>query len=309
MNKSSSLSPFFPFDLSARSDYLSWRKQKLSAYPKKISDIRVSINDITELRESELRQLTDVCKKTNTVIYSCKKQIKDKAAIRQLGLQLGLKHLDGNLCSDEDGISGLQVREHGSRHEGYIPYTNKAINWHTDGYYNRKDQQIRAMVLHCVSDAAEGGENSILDHEIAYILLRDHDTDLVKALMENDVMTIPPNIENGTEIRAARSGPVFSVDRNTGNLHMRYTARTRSIEWKNNPVVREATGFIKNLLNSDNEYIFRYRLKPGEGIVSNNALHNRSQFTDDDAMNKHRLFYRARYFDRVNSTDINQVIS
>ena len=32
--------------------------------------------------------------------------------------------------------------------------------------------------------------------------------------------------------RAAQTGPVFSIDPASGDLHMRYTARTRSIEWK-----------------------------------------------------------------------------
>jgi hypothetical protein len=31
------------------------------------------------------------------------------------------------------------------------------------------------MILHCMRAAAEGGVNRLLDHEIAYIALRDHD--------------------------------------------------------------------------------------------------------------------------------------
>jgi hypothetical protein len=88
---------------------------------------------------------------------------------------------------------------------------------------------------------------------------------------------------------------------------MRYTARKRSIEWKQHADVQKATVFIDNLFEQDNEYVFHYRLNPGEGIISNNALHNRTGFIDDDATNKHRLIYRARYFDRVQSTDINEL--
>jgi len=298
---------FSPFDLANEEGYQHWRKQKLAMYPDKIEDICVHIDDMYSLKEDEYNQIIEICRKSNSVIYRCRQQTNDKQAIRRFGLQLGLEHLDGNLCSDEDGISGLQVREQGSRQEGYIPYTNRAINWHTDGYYNTEAQLIRAMILHCVSDAAKGGENAIIDHEMIYLLMRDHDKEMVEAFMEDDVMTIPANIENGKEIRAAQTGPVFSIDRKSGNLHMRYTARTRSIEWKDTPAVRKATNFLQSLLDAGNEFIFHYRLQPGEGIISNNALHNRSGFSDSEELDKHRLFYRARYFDRVKLTDVEQV--
>ena len=51
--------------------------------------------------------------------------------------------------------------------------TSRAIRWHTDGYYNPPERQIRAMILHCVRTAASGGENRVFDHELAYLALRD----------------------------------------------------------------------------------------------------------------------------------------
>ena len=101
----------------------------------------------------------------------------DKAPVRQLGQQLGLERLDDNLCSDDDSITSLKVV--GKSREGeYIPYTNKRLNWHTDGYYNRPDRQIRGVILHCVQPAAAGGESALMDHEIAYIQLRDENPDI-----------------------------------------------------------------------------------------------------------------------------------
>ena len=38
------------------------------------------------------------------------------------------------------------------------------------------------MLLHCVRDAAEGGVNRFLDHDIAYILLRDAIPTFIAAL-------------------------------------------------------------------------------------------------------------------------------
>ncbi len=61
---------------------------------------------------------------------------------------------------------------------------------------------------------------------------------------------------------------------------------------------------ITELLQEADDYILSYRLKPGEGVICNNVLHNRSGFTDNAANGKQRLLYRARYYDRVANTDI-----
>ena len=155
--------------------------------------------------------------------------VADKDIPRRLGARLGLARLHANPLADEDGISSLEAApEKAGR--GYIPYSNQRLLWHTDGYYNAPEQRIRAFILHCVRPAAAGGENRLLDPEIAYILLRDADPQYVKALSAPDAMTIPANAADGAELRPAQTGPVFSAD--AGALHMRYTARTRSIEWR-----------------------------------------------------------------------------
>ena len=117
-------------------------------------------------------------------------------------------------------------------------------------------------------------------------------------------MTIPANIEDNVEIRPAQTGPVFSVARDTGALHMRYTARTRSIEWKDDRNTRLAVGFLGELLASDSLYIIRHRLQAGQGIICNNVLHKREAFDDDAATGQERLLYRARYHDRISGTEM-----
>lgn len=288
-----------PFNLEDPQRYQQWKEQKLKEYPATAEQLIVKLDNPFELTSDELARLRQTCKKANTVIYKLKDPIAEKEVVREIGHQLGLHQLDENICADGDGISGLKVQEQGSRHENYIPYTNKSMNWHTDGYYNLPDEKIGAMILHCVSDAADGGVNSVLDHEIVYMLMRDHDPEMVRAFMREDVMTIPANYENDIMIRSAQTGPVFSVDAITGQLHMRYTARTRSIVWNEDEITTKARKFLDALFADGNEYLFNYRLQPGEGIVSNNALHNRTAFKDDAVANKHRLIYRARYFDRV----------
>ena len=135
-----------------------------------------------------------------------------------------------------------------------------------------------------------------------YIQLRDTDPALVEALMRPDAMTIPPNEEGGEEIRGAQSGPVFSVHPATGSLHMRYTARTRNIEWKQDAKTLEAVALMTELLENGNPYRFDVRLRPGEGIICNNVLHCRTAFEDDADTGRGRLLYRARYYDRIHAT-------
>jgi len=165
------------------------------------------------------------------------------------------------------------------------------------------------MVLHCVSPAAEGGENSLLDHEMAYILLRDANPEYIRALMTPDAMTIPANAEEGTETRPAVTGPVFSIDPVGGNLHMRYTARTRSIEWKQDEATHAAVQFLEQLLSGESPYVFKHRMAAGQGLVCNNVLHNRTGFTDAVDSGVTRLVYRARYYDRIHGTNLNEVFT
>ncbi|MDP2004165.1 MAG: TauD/TfdA family dioxygenase, partial [Rubrivivax sp.] len=179
---------------------------------------------------------------------------------------------------------------------GFIPYTDRAIRWHTDGYYHPAERRIRGMILHCVRPAASGGVNGLLDHELAYLRLRDLSPAHVRALMQPDVMTIPARTDDDGVARAAQSGPVFSVD-DDGCLHMRYTARTRSIEWTDNAATRAAVAALEAVLAADASGVFHLRLQPGMGIVGHNVLHDRTGFSDDPL--HPRLLYRARFLDRV----------
>jgi hypothetical protein len=263
----------------------------------------VSVRDPRCLTQTEVDEITRLCRKTNMAIYAGGAALPaDKAIPRRLGERLGLRRLDSNLLADEDSITSLQVVP-GKSGRGYIPYSNRRLLWHTDGYYNPPDRRIHAFVLHCASPAAEGGENALFDHEIAYLLLRDADPAYVRALMQSDAMTIPANTEEGDETRPAQTGPVFAVDR-AGNLHMRYTARTRSIAWKDDPETRAAVRCLEQLLADDSPYLFRHRLAGGQGLVCNNVLHNRTAFTDAVDSGVARLIYRARYYDRIDGTDV-----
>jgi hypothetical protein len=199
-----------PFSLQDKEAYRRWREQKLQAYPETAESLVVEIGDPRALTEAEAGDILRVCRKTNMAIYASHMGgLEDKTIPRALGERFGLQRLDNNMLADDDGITSLQVVPGKSR-RGYIPYSNRRLLWHTDGYYNSPESFIRAFVLHCVSPAADGGENSLLDHEIVYLLMRDANPEYIRALMAPDAMTIPANTESGEETRAASIGPVFS---------------------------------------------------------------------------------------------------
>lgn len=291
-----------PFDLADNATYQRWREKKLENYPLSTDALVVEIKQADKPSASEVAKLTDICCRYNMAIYATTDGSSENRSIpRNIGSALGLTHLAPNMLADEDGITSLAVVE-GKSLRGYIPYSNRRLLWHTDGYYNLPEQQIRAMLLHCVRPAEKGGENAMMDAEIAYILLRDANPAHVEALMQSDAMTIPPNTESGEETREARIGPVFSIEPATGDLHMRYTARTRSIEWKGDDMTAAAVAFLENLLQTDSNYVLHARLEPGQGLVCNNVLHNRTAFEDGENKATQRLVYRARYYDRIANT-------
>lgn len=295
------MKPSDPFDLSDATAYRRWREWKLDMAPRRVDELVVPISHPLALTAAERADIVMRCRRWNLAIYTSAEVAEDSAIPRELGRQLGLTHLDANWLADEDGVSRVEVSGDGDR-PGYIPYTNRPIHWHTDGYYNAPEQRVRGMVLHCVRPAANGGVNALMDHELAYIALRDQNPEFVRALSAADAMTIPARVDEFGEARAAQPGPVFSLD-DAGDLHMRYTARTRSIVWADRPVLRAAAAALSEFLARPDAPVLRLRLVAGMGLVCNNVLHDRSGFEEDPEAP--RLLYRARYFDRVAGTGSN----
>jgi hypothetical protein len=285
-----------PFDPENDGAYREWRARKLAGYPRDLAALTVEVRDPRALTVAERAALVDRCRRANMAVYVSAACDAGPELPRALGRQLGLARLDRNFLADDDGMSWVTVA--GERRRGeFIPYTNRPIGWHTDGYYNPASRRIHAMLLHCVRRAAAGGENGLLDHEIAYLMLRDEDPAHVRALMLPDALTIPAREDEDGIARPAESGPVFSVAPDSTVLHMRYTARTKSIAWKHDPAVAAAVAALGCVLATPSPYHHRVALEPGMGIVCNNVLHERTGFVDE--ANAPRLLYRARYYDRV----------
>ncbi|MDH5649433.1 MAG: TauD/TfdA family dioxygenase [Gammaproteobacteria bacterium] len=292
---------FSPFHMENYDGYCRWRDNKLANYPKRLEDLIVEIGDPRKLTKAEFMALRERCRKANMAIYVSNTGIDPDPEIPlSVGRWFGVGRLNNNWLADETGLTSLKVAKEGIRRH-YIPYTNRAINWHTDGYYNSADKQIQSLLLHVVQRAAQGGENALLDHEIVYILLREMNPDFISALMRPGVLTIPARIDEEKVARKEQSGPVFTITP-YGDLHMRYTIRVNNVIWSDEPLIQEALASLARILETENVYKFQGLLEPGMGLVSNNVLHDRAAFTDDDSRQRH--YYRARYFDRLAGTGV-----
>ena len=212
---------------------------------------------------------------------------------RRLGFSMAEDHRSAGAAS----VVALATSSEESK-KGYIPYTPRPMNWHTDGYYNAPDQPVKGFILYCFQQAPSGGENRVLDPEIAYLRLRDENPDYVRALMHPAAMTIPENTEPDGALRPASTGPVFFPDQATGRLQMRYTARTRSIAWRDDAATRAAADWLRHWLSDGDPLIRKVRLAPGQGIASNNVLHTRAGFQDGPG-GRARVMLRARFHERM----------
>jgi len=299
-------SPVYPttlahsaFDLSDNAAYAAWREDKLLFKTPEMADLMVSVENPHQLSKTEMLAIAVRCQHYNMAIYQLQSPAAtDKSLVHELGAQFSMIRLDSNLRADEDSVTSLEVRAQSGNQ--YIPYTNKALSWHTDGYYNYLDKQIFGIIMHCVQPASAGGVNRLLNPEQLYISLRDENPAYIEALMHPEAMTIPDNVENGQVIRAAQSGPVFSVKAVTGlkqgRLHMRYSARKRNIIWRDTADTLKAVERMIEIM-ADDDNVQTIALQAGQGIICNNVLHNRSSFIDSDEQK--RLMYRARYYEAV----------
>ncbi len=284
--------------------YSDWRRDKLDNYSRLLSAPPVVIKSLSCLAESERTQLAERCEKANLAIYQTaahERQPTDlRRDLRAFSDALGLRIAERHRSAGHHGIVALQITN-AQAQRGYIPYTKRPINWHTDGYYNGPEDQIRAMVLHCVRPAKTGGINQFLDPEIAYIRLRDLNPAYITTLMHPQAMSIPENREPDGRLRPISVGPVFLIDQDS-HLAMRYTARSRSILWRKDATTRHAVAALQGILTSDDPLIQSAGLKAGQGILCNNVLHNRTGFDSNATKISDRLLFRIRFHNRIKET-------
>ena len=266
--------------------------QRLDDYRAVIASPPVDIVDPTTLNHQELAKLRERVAVANFAHYRCAQAVNDTAVLA-LCHQVGLKNLHQSVVTA--GLTKIEVSP-GSKAR-YIPYTNSELNWHTDGYYYPETYPVRAMLLHCVRPALEGGATELINHEIVYALLAQTNPDYVAALSQADVMTIPANSQAPDGPRQAQSGPVFWQD--PDRIYMRYTTRRHNIQWRQDPLSNEAVEALAEILRQRTDLVFHRQLGPSEGVLSNNTPHRREPFQDSTERGRGRLFYRGRFHDNI----------
>ena len=267
-------------------EFLRWAEEKEKNIPQNSDGILVNIHDINNVKTSEIAKIKETIYKYNSCIYSSKIALKSNTNLLKFVELVGMRTYDcNNIESNEiSTITPLQNSK-----INYIPYTDKPLNWHTDGYYDRKS--IFSWLLHCVNPATQGGENYLLDHELVLreYLLRNDD---INNLMAEDALTIP---ESKYTSRSEISTYIFSFKNKYKRLHMRFSMRKDNIgtSAKASPAIIK----LREIIEDDcAKYSLTYKLQKNEGIITNNILHGRKAFKDDKVKRK---LLRIRSYERL----------
>ena len=272
---------------SKSSDFKQWALEKEGNIPLNIDDLIVKIKDINHASLEEMSNIKDKIKRFNCCIYQSKAGLNTQADLINFAQCIGMETYDTNNIHNSP-IS--LIMSLGSKNAlNYIPYTNKKLNWHTDGYYDEKP--IFSWLLHCEEPAYSGGENYLLDHELAireYIIKYDN----LESLSSLDAFTIPGNTHAN---RGETKGYICNNDNEYKKFHMKFSMREKNM--KLNERSKTAIMRMKKIIKEDcKKYCLTYKLSKNEGIISNNILHGRNSFEDGKAMRK---LYRIRSYERI----------
>jgi len=279
-------------------DYQFWRDEKLANAQTNIEHCLVEVGNPNQLLKSEKDQISHLCRVNNFALFSTPVQQDYELSIVSFNQQFGLESYDQHLHVKNQGLAHITQSVDQNQAE-FIPYTNRAIGWHTDGYYNSVEDRIRAFSLFCVNPAQQGGENQWIDQQMAYLLLREENPDVTAALTHSQAMTIPAHMVDGQTRRKSSIGPIFFTDEATSELYMRYTQRKKNVAFYDSAEIKQAVELLDKLLASNTPYHFKHTMHANQGLLCNNILHKRSTFTDQ--AKSPRLMLRGRYFNRVQS--------
>ncbi len=272
-----------------------WHERKQQSLSNDLSVI--PITSLESLSSNELSSIASSLSDFNYAVYDVEdSNVEFESVVTKFSQQLGLYTLDKHHCVEEDRITKI-FDNSDQQHSFYIPYTNKPINWHTDGYYNEQDKKVYSFILHCQNPAFEGGVNSLLDQDQVFIHLMSINPLYIDALMKPDVMTIPENRKEGVLIRPQTSTAIFDVLNEQHDVLMRYSMRKKNIIFKDDTLTKEALSCMDEFINSNSSPHVSIKLKAGQGVICNNILHKRTAFKDK--IGSERLYYRARFYNRI----------
>ena len=268
-------------------EFKQWASQKEDNIPSNIDDLKINLHDINHVSLEEISIIKDKIKRFNCCIYKSQQNLLTQANLINFAKSIGMKTYDTNNVHNSPVSSIMLLKP--VKSINYIPYTNKKLNWHTDGYYDEKP--IFSWLLHCEEPAFSGGENYLLDHELVireYIIKHGN----LDSLSRSDTFIIPGNADAG---RDETKGYICDINNKYKKFHMKFSMREKNMELNE----QSKTAFIrmKKIIKEDcKKYCITYKLSKNEGIVSNNILHGRNSFEDGKVMRK---LYRIRSYERI----------
>jgi alpha-ketoglutarate-dependent taurine dioxygenase len=273
-----------------KEDYKRWKDKKLESFTSNLDHLTVHISNPNSVSKPEKNKVISLIDSNSMAFFNIDNiNYRDKLSIKKFAFQIGLSDYELDSQSDDDGLTEITEHEHNNKISEYIPYTTKELNWHTDGYYNTRDNSILSWLLFCDTPSKKGGVNTYLDHEISYILFNES-SGKIKDLMLETACCIPENILTK---RKEVHNPVYMFDNE--KLHMKFSMRKKNIIW--NDACLEAINILKSIINDSFEYHVTKKFTEGEGVITNNVIHKRTAFTNSE--NKNRLLYRLRSKRRV----------
>ena len=276
--------------LNTKEDYKRWKDKKLESFTRNIDHLTVQVSNPNSISKPEKNKVISLLRSNNLAFFNIDNiSYKDKSSIKRFAFQIGLGDYEFDSRSDDDGLTEIKEHKHNDKISEYIPYTTKELNWHTDGYYNNKDNSILSWLLFCNTQSEKGGVNKYLDHEISYILFNDV-SNKIKDLMLENTCCIPENLMTK---RKKVLNPVYMFD--DEKLHMKFSMRKKNIIW--NDASLKAINILKSIIEDSSEYHITKKFTEGEGVITNNVIHKRTAFTNSE--NKNRLLFRLRSKRRV----------
>jgi len=300
-----------PFD-GVSPAYRSWRESRLAHQAEQTAGKALfaplpCIETLSQPLETSRAILKDLCEQVQRhgfALYRWQTNPADPInATAALNRLLGLAESQSDAgVVNKAGLSLLSDRQ-GESIGRFIPYSNRAMNWHTDGYYNDMDSAVRCFTLHCVNAASDGGSLSLMDYELLLIALYDEDPALVEHLSHPQAMMLPANKDGEGHDRPDRHVPVLYTYSNSTNpavgmavgmaLGMRFTARGKNIQWRNDET-RHAMQRVLEMIEEKQDWQHTVTLQSGEGVITRNVLHRRESFSDS-AEQSQRQILRGRY--------------
>jgi len=259
------------------------------------SEQPIPIGDIESLTEAEHAAVSASLDSTNMAFYQTDMPRVTEDSIERLATQFGITEYEHT----SKKLTKIRRIEHSNNESArYIPFSNRQLGWHTDGYYYPVSQAIRSFILHCNKPAFLGGNSYFVDHETLYRVLLKNNPEYIERLCEANAMCIPENKRDGWT-RDAVTGPIFHWDNQ--QLLMRYTERAKNIIWAKGleaPLLE-----IRKMLQ-DKRYVKAIRFESGMGVICRNVIHRRDAFINNK--DTHRSLFRARFHDAIENQNLSR---